>query len=102
MQPSPLEFLYSFNSVQCTSQTGSTKYLLFGLVLLGVLHWFGFHRYYNLAHAVNEKVLRQPSMLRAGTLRDYQIVGCILLVILALTISFLCLLSTSFQVVLSG
>ena len=32
-------------------------------------------RYYNLAHAVNERVLRQPSMLRAGTLRDYQLVG---------------------------
>lgn len=33
-------------------------------------------RYYNLAHAVNETVIRQPSMLRAGTLRDYQLVGC--------------------------
>ncbi|KAL1809410.1 hypothetical protein ACET3Z_026400 [Daucus carota] len=33
------------------------------------------NKYYNLAHAVNEKVFRQPSMLRAGTLRDYQIVG---------------------------
>ncbi|KAF7826072.1 ATP-dependent helicase BRM-like [Senna tora] len=32
-------------------------------------------KYYTLAHAVNEKVLRQPSMLRAGTLRDYQLVG---------------------------
>lgn len=32
-------------------------------------------RYYNLAHAVNERVIRQPSMLRAGTLRDYQLVG---------------------------
>ncbi|KAI9110091.1 hypothetical protein K1719_019132 [Acacia pycnantha] len=32
-------------------------------------------KYYSLAHAVNEKVLRQPSMLRAGTLRDYQLVG---------------------------
>lgn len=32
-------------------------------------------RYYSLAHAVNEKVVRQPSMLRAGTLRDYQLVG---------------------------
>ncbi|KAK4786967.1 hypothetical protein SAY86_010800 [Trapa natans] len=31
-------------------------------------------KYYNLAHAVNEKVVRQPSMLRAGTLRDYQLV----------------------------
>ncbi|CAA0832559.1 ATP-dependent helicase BRM, partial [Striga hermonthica] len=30
--------------------------------------------YYNLAHAVHEKVIRQPSMLRAGTLRDYQLV----------------------------
>ncbi|CAH9108266.1 unnamed protein product [Cuscuta epithymum] len=33
------------------------------------------NKYYTLAHAVNERVLRQPSMLRAGTLRDYQIVG---------------------------
>ncbi|KAK4339294.1 hypothetical protein RND71_040756 [Anisodus tanguticus] len=33
------------------------------------------NKYYHLAHAVNERVLRQPSMLRAGTLRDYQLVG---------------------------
>lgn len=33
-------------------------------------------RYYSLAHAVNERVIRQPSMLRAGTLRDYQLVCC--------------------------
>ncbi|XP_020247246.1 ATP-dependent helicase BRM-like [Asparagus officinalis] len=33
------------------------------------------NKYYNLAHAVNERVLRQPSMLRAGTLREYQLVG---------------------------
>ncbi|KAK7349507.1 hypothetical protein VNO77_06930 [Canavalia gladiata] len=33
------------------------------------------NKYYNLAHAVNETVVRQPSMLRAGTLRDYQLVG---------------------------
>ncbi|XP_010933130.1 ATP-dependent helicase BRM [Elaeis guineensis] len=33
------------------------------------------NKYYNLAHAVNERVGRQPSMLRAGTLRDYQLVG---------------------------
>ncbi|KAK7292693.1 hypothetical protein RJT34_15545 [Clitoria ternatea] len=33
------------------------------------------NKYYNLAHAVNEIVIRQPSMLRAGTLRDYQLVG---------------------------
>ncbi|CAA6662603.1 unnamed protein product [Spirodela intermedia] len=32
-------------------------------------------KYYNLAHAVNERVIRQPSMLRKGTLRDYQLVG---------------------------
>ncbi|CAJ1820007.1 unnamed protein product [Sphenostylis stenocarpa] len=32
-------------------------------------------KYYSLAHAVSEKVVRQPSMLRAGTLRDYQLVG---------------------------
>ncbi|XP_015584288.2 ATP-dependent helicase BRM [Ricinus communis] len=32
-------------------------------------------KYYSLAHAVNERVIRQPSMLRAGTLRDYQLVG---------------------------
>lgn len=36
---------------------------------------FTFVRYYNLAHAVNERIARQPSMLRAGTLRDYQLVG---------------------------
>ncbi|KAJ8435070.1 hypothetical protein Cgig2_015575 [Carnegiea gigantea] len=28
-----------------------------------------------LARAINERVVRQPSMLRAGTLRDYQLVG---------------------------
>ncbi|XP_073307969.1 ATP-dependent helicase BRM-like isoform X1 [Primulina huaijiensis] len=33
------------------------------------------NKYYNLAHAVSERVTRQPSMLRAGTLRDYQLVG---------------------------
>ncbi|KAF9668977.1 hypothetical protein SADUNF_Sadunf14G0059600 [Salix dunnii] len=33
------------------------------------------NKYYNLAHAVNERVITQPSMLRAGTLRDYQLVG---------------------------
>lgn len=33
------------------------------------------YRYYNLAHAVTEKVVRQPSMLRFGTLRDYQLVS---------------------------
>ncbi|KAK6136285.1 hypothetical protein DH2020_029984 [Rehmannia glutinosa] len=33
------------------------------------------NKYYNLAHAVNERVFRQPSMLRAGTLRDYQLVS---------------------------
>ncbi|XP_027335787.1 ATP-dependent helicase BRM-like [Abrus precatorius] len=33
------------------------------------------NKYYSLAHAVNETVIRQPSMLRAGTLRDYQLVG---------------------------
>ncbi|XAR54049.1 DNA helicase [Bertholletia excelsa] len=32
-------------------------------------------KYYHLAHAVNERVIQQPSMLRAGTLRDYQLVG---------------------------
>ncbi|PWA97010.1 SNF2-related, N-terminal domain-containing protein [Artemisia annua] len=32
-------------------------------------------KYYTLAHAVNERVLRQPSMLRCGILRDYQLVG---------------------------
>ncbi|XP_071741486.1 ATP-dependent helicase BRM-like [Rutidosis leptorrhynchoides] len=32
-------------------------------------------KYYTLAHAVSERVIRQPSMLRKGTLRDYQIVG---------------------------
>ncbi|PKA58794.1 ATP-dependent helicase BRM [Apostasia shenzhenica] len=33
------------------------------------------NKYYNLAHAVSERVMRQPSMLRTGTLRDYQLVG---------------------------
>ncbi|EPS69442.1 hypothetical protein M569_05321, partial [Genlisea aurea] len=33
------------------------------------------NKYYNLAHAVNESVFKQPSLLRAGTLRDYQLVG---------------------------
>ncbi|KAL5572892.1 hypothetical protein UlMin_022489 [Ulmus minor] len=33
------------------------------------------NKYYSLAHAVTERVIRQPSMLRAGTLRDYQLVG---------------------------
>ncbi|KAJ7571709.1 hypothetical protein O6H91_01G174300 [Diphasiastrum complanatum] len=33
------------------------------------------NKYYSLAHAVNEQILKQPSMLRAGTLRDYQLVG---------------------------
>ncbi|XP_076907787.1 ATP-dependent helicase BRM-like isoform X2 [Bidens hawaiensis] len=32
-------------------------------------------KYYTLAHAVSERVTRQPSMLRKGTLRDYQLVG---------------------------
>ncbi|KAL0339434.1 UNVERIFIED_CONTAM: ATP-dependent helicase BRM [Sesamum angustifolium] len=34
------------------------------------------NKYYNLAHAVSERVISQPSMLRAGTLREYQLVGC--------------------------
>ncbi|KAM7260904.1 hypothetical protein ACFE04_026379 [Oxalis oulophora] len=33
------------------------------------------NKYYNLAHAVNEVVVRQPSMLRVGNLRDYQLIG---------------------------
>ncbi|KAJ0966633.1 hypothetical protein J5N97_023550 [Dioscorea zingiberensis] len=33
------------------------------------------NKYYNLAHSIKEGVVRQPSMLQAGTLRDYQIVG---------------------------
>lgn len=49
------------------------------LVHILVLNCFSFFtlvsRYYSLAHAVNERVVRQPSMLRAGTLRDYQLVG---------------------------
>ncbi|KAI3743909.1 hypothetical protein L1987_56978 [Smallanthus sonchifolius] len=32
-------------------------------------------KYYTLAHAVSERVIRQPSMLKKGTLRDYQLVG---------------------------
>ena len=43
-------------------------------------------RYYNLAHAVNEKIIRQPSMLRAGTLRDYQLVGASFLRLLKLNL----------------
>ncbi|XP_019432983.1 PREDICTED: ATP-dependent helicase BRM-like isoform X1 [Lupinus angustifolius] len=38
-------------------------------------HSSSVNKYYSLAHAVNETVIRQPSMLRAGTLRDYQLVG---------------------------
>ncbi|KAK1266177.1 ATP-dependent helicase BRM [Acorus gramineus] len=33
------------------------------------------NKYYNLAHTVNERISRQPSLLCAGTLRDYQLVG---------------------------
>ncbi|KAH9316496.1 hypothetical protein KI387_025123, partial [Taxus chinensis] len=33
------------------------------------------NKYYNLAHVINEKIMSQPSMLQAGTLRDYQLVG---------------------------
>ncbi|KAK9757914.1 hypothetical protein RND81_01G194500 [Saponaria officinalis] len=33
------------------------------------------NKYYSLAHAINERVVRQPSILKAGTLRDYQLVG---------------------------
>lgn len=33
------------------------------------------NKYYTLAHAVSEKVTKQPSLLRLGTLRDYQLVG---------------------------
>ncbi|AQK67811.1 ATP-dependent helicase BRM-like [Zea mays] len=33
------------------------------------------NKYYTLAHAVSERVTKQPSLLRAGTLRDYQLVG---------------------------
>uniref|UniRef100_A0A8R7UMX9 ATP-dependent helicase BRM n=2 Tax=Triticum urartu TaxID=4572 RepID=A0A8R7UMX9_TRIUA len=33
------------------------------------------NKYYMLAHAVTEKVTKQPSLLRLGTLRDYQLVG---------------------------
>ncbi|XP_062224337.1 ATP-dependent helicase BRM-like [Phragmites australis] len=33
------------------------------------------NKYYNLAHAVSERVTKQPSLLRAGILRDYQLVG---------------------------
>ncbi|KAL4337644.1 hypothetical protein AHAS_Ahas12G0130800 [Arachis hypogaea] len=32
------------------------------------------NKYYNLAHAVSETVIRQPSMLHVRTLRDYQLV----------------------------
>lgn len=40
------------------------------------LYTLNVSRYYHLAHAVNERVIKQPSMLRAGTLRDYQLVSC--------------------------
>ncbi|KAJ7560784.1 hypothetical protein O6H91_04G145700 [Diphasiastrum complanatum] len=33
------------------------------------------NKYYSLAHAIDEQILKQPSMLRAGILRDYQLVG---------------------------
>ncbi|KAK1613977.1 hypothetical protein QYE76_019494 [Lolium multiflorum] len=33
------------------------------------------NKYYTLAHAVSERVTKQPSLLRLGTLRDYQLVG---------------------------
>lgn len=32
------------------------------------------YRYYSLAHAVHEKIFKQPSMLAVGILRDYQMV----------------------------
>ncbi|KAI4303378.1 hypothetical protein MLD38_039018 [Melastoma candidum] len=32
-------------------------------------------KYYSLAHAINERVVRQPTLLKTGTLRDYQLVG---------------------------
>ena len=32
-------------------------------------------KYYALAHTETEKIVRQPRMLTAGTLRDYQIVS---------------------------
>lgn len=50
-------------------------YIIIHLVPDGYHYWPN-TRYYNLAHAVNEVVIRQPSLLRAGTLRDYQLVGC--------------------------
>ena len=31
--------------------------------------------YYSLAHTIGEKVTRQPDMLRAGRLREYQLIG---------------------------
>eukprot|EP00898_Chlorokybus_atmophyticus_P002760 jgi/Chlat1/3485/Chrsp23S03787 len=33
------------------------------------------NQYYTLAHSITERVTRQPSMLRAGILREYQLVG---------------------------
>ncbi|CAI7731207.1 unnamed protein product, partial [Closterium sp. NIES-54] len=32
-------------------------------------------KYYKLAHSVSETITHQPSMLRMGTLREYQMVG---------------------------
>lgn len=49
-------------------------YIIIHLVPDGYHYWPN-TRYYNLAHAVNERVVRQPSILRAGILRDYQLVG---------------------------
>lgn len=55
--------MYSFTSLICS--------------LLSIINFSlsPVSRYYSLAHAVNERVIRQPSMLRTGTLRDYQLVG---------------------------
>ncbi|XP_024372220.1 ATP-dependent helicase BRM isoform X2 [Physcomitrium patens] len=40
-----------------------------------VPHDSSVHKYYSLAHAVHEKIVKQPSMLAVGVLRDYQMVG---------------------------
>jgi len=48
-------------------------------LLISFFYFFHIFRYYTLAHAVSERVTKQPSLLRAGTLRDYQLVGCLLL-----------------------
>lgn len=41
---------------------------------IDIIYRFWHYRYYSLAHAVHEKIVKQPSMLAVGVLRDYQMV----------------------------